>query len=261
MTVSIADDFRESLKRYRFWLVFGLSDATSSFNRTALGGLFITLNTLLRVLLLYFLFRDSIGQSEPKYFGYVSLGLPLFSLYSSAITQGYSILTRNKSLIQNIEMPFFAYIFRFITDLIFKFCFSSIPFAVYIIFNFETSGIPLLLLFVGLVVAFFMVLSIAVFCMTIAAFFPNLFEALSAAMGIMFFATPVFWHAGDRGGIRGLLASYNPFSHMLAIVREPALGREYDPLSLAICVAITLLVGTAATYLFRIARPWLIYRL
>ena len=67
--------------------------------------------------------------------------------------------------------------------------------------------------------------------------------------------------AGDRGGIRGLLASYNPFSHMLAIVREPALGREYDPLSLAICVAITLLVGTAATYLFRIARPWLIYRL
>lgn len=261
MSTSVVDDFRESLKRYRFWLVFGLSDATSSFHRTYLGGLFITLNTLLRILVLYFLFGDSLGATDPNYFGYIALGLPLFSLYSSSVTQGYSILTRNKALIQNINLPFFAYVFRFLTDLVYRFAFASIIFFAYIIFH---AGLlfqqfPMLLL--GIVVAFMLVLSISVFCMVISAFFPNLFEVLNAGMGIMFFATPVFWHPGDRGGIRGFLATYNPFSHMLAIVREPALGREVEWLSVGVCVAMTVLIGAAAVYLFKVSRPWLIYRL
>ena len=261
MMTSVIADFRDSLRRYRFWLVFGVSDATNAFRRTYLGGLFLTLNSLLRIAVMYFLFRDSLGSTDPNYFGYVALGLPLFSIYSASVSQGYSILMRNKAIIQNINMPYFAYIFRFMTDILYKFGFSSLVFLTYIAFHLPIVVPTLHYLVLGIILALLMVVSIALFCMVIAAFFPNLFEVLNAGMGIMFFATPVFWHPGDRGGIRGLLATYNPFAHMLAVVREPALGRVPDLISIGVCVAIIVVFGTDAIYLFKISRPWLIYRL
>ena len=261
METSIIADFREALKRYRFWLLFGLGDATQSFQRTHLGGLFLTVHALLRILIMYFLFRDGIGSGDPHYFGYVALGLPLFSFYSSAVTQGYSILARNKTIIQNIRMPLFAYIFRFLVEQSYRFSFAIIIFAFYAAYNYDVFFSQFHLLLIGVVIAFLLILSISVFCMIISAFFPNLYEGLNALMGVMFFATPVFWHPGDRSGVRGFLANYNPFSHMLAVVREPALGRVPDMISIVVCIGIILLVGATAYVLLRISRSWLIYRL
>ncbi len=253
-------DLRSSFRNWRFWLTFGAADAGAQFKRTSIGGFFHTLNYTLRIGLLYFLFRDSLGAHDPHYFAYLALGIPIFSLYSASISNGYSILRRNKPIIENIAMPYFAFIFRFLVEHSIRLGFALLPFVVYAALNpGMLAGAPHFIL-LGIVMMLMLVIVLSLFFMVISAFFPNLYAAINALMGIMFFATPVFWHPGDRTGLRGLLATYNPLSHMLAVVREPLAGRVPDTVSLAAVAAIIVLVGVVGWFLFQKSRSWLVYR-
>lgn len=254
-------DLRQALAHYRFWLLFGLHDAGAQFQRTAIGGFFHSLNVLLRVIVIYFIFRESFDPNDTHYFGYISIGLPIFTFYSASITQGYSILRKNRVIIENMSVPYFSFIFRFLVENIVRFGFSIFPFFVYLLYNIEIIESFSYLLIVGILVFLAMVVAMSVFSMVMSAFFPSLSEAINALMGIMFFATPVFWHPGDYAGVRGMLATYNPMSHMIAIIREPALGRMPTDLNLLVCFGILGALILAGWLLFEISRPWLIYRL
>ena len=258
---SVYMELREALQRRHFWLLFGLHDAGSRFQRTSIGGFFYSLNILLRVAIIYLVMGATLGKNYPLYFGYVALGIPIFSLISAAVTQGYSILSRNKSIMLNMQMPIFAFVLRFLTEQSIKLGFSLATYLGFLVLNPWILNANFAYLLLGLPLLVLLVTSIAMFCMVISAFFPNIYEFLNAGMGIMFFATPVFWRVETRQGVRGLLGHYNPFSHMLAIVRDPALGEAPSWISFAVCIGLLIVISSAAVYLLRVSRPWLVYRL
>jgi ABC-type polysaccharide/polyol phosphate export permease len=254
-------DFKRSLLAWRFWVLFGYQDAFSSLQRTRAGLLFYTLQAALRTTVIFLVLGPAISSGRPDYFAYVALGLPLFSFYSSAVTSGYGILSRNKALIENGKVPFIACIFRFFIDHAIRFLFAIVVYVGFLALHPHTLTPASLLLIPGLLIAVAFIFAVALAFMVISAFFPDLAQAVNAAMGIMFFATPIFWYEGERGEIRHLIATLNPFTHLIAIVREPALGNSPELISYMYACSLTILLIIAASWLFNVARNWMIFKL
>lgn len=257
----VVTDFKKSLRAWRFWTLFGYHDAFGPLRRTRFGLLFYTLQALLRASVIFIVLGPSIASGSSEYFGYVALGLPIFSFYSSAVTSGYGILSRNKAMIENGKVPFMACIFRFFIDNSVRFLFAILIYFGFLVLHPFTLTPATLLLIPGLLVAIVFIFTVALTFMVISAFFPDLSEAVNAVIGILFFATPIFWYTGERGEIRNLIATVNPFTHLISIVREPALGHVPELISYIYACSLTLILVGVSIWLFGVARNWMIFKL
>jgi ABC-type polysaccharide/polyol phosphate export permease len=55
--------------------------------------------------------------------------------------------------------------------------------------------------------------------------FRDIYQSIGFGVQIMFWLTPVFWPPVQAQGKRAALVAYNPFAHLLELVRQPLLGR------------------------------------
>jgi ABC-type polysaccharide/polyol phosphate export permease len=74
----------------------------------------------------------------------------------------------------------------------------------------------------------------------------DLIPATSSAMQILMFVTPVFWPRDLLGPHLAYASDFNPFYHLVRIVRDPLLG-AIPPLASWLWVVGTLILGSAAT--------------
>lgn len=257
---AIIVELRAALQSWRFWSLFGLHDAQMTMYRTRFGLLFFTLQSLLRVTVIFFVLGQSVAIGHPDYYGYLAIGMPLFAFYSAAVTSGYGILTRNKIVLGNGNVTYMACVLRFMTEHSVRFCFSILVFLGYLAFHPGTLNANTLLIVPGILIALVFILSAALTFMVVSSFLPNISEAVNSIMGIMFFATPLIWYAGERGELRNMIAMANPFTHLIEVVREPALGRVPDAISYVYACSFTLLVAVVSVWLFSVARKWMIFR-
>ena len=92
----------------------------------------------------------------------------------------------------------------------------------------------------------------------LGARFPDVRFAVDALMRLMFFMTPIFWAPGDDP-LRGLIATYNPFTYLIEVMRAPLLGEVPSLLSYGVTsglAAASVLLGVAA---FNLCRNRILY--
>ena len=77
-------------------------------------------------------------------------------------------------------------------------------------------------------------------------------------MLIAFLASPVLWPQGMLGA-NELIALLNPFTHFLAIVRDPLLGAPPPMLSVAVTTSITLGGWVAAIICHCLSRDRIVF--
>jgi lipopolysaccharide transport system permease protein len=257
---AILAEFRSVVTSWRFWSLFGFHDAQLPMHRTRFGLLFYTFQSLLRVTVIFLVLGPAVAANHHDYFGYLSIGMPLFAFYSAAVTSGYGILTRNKIILSNGNVTYLACVMRFMTEHSVRFAFSILGFAGYLAVYPETFNAAMLLLLPGILIAVVFIFATALTFMVVSSFLPNISEAVNSIMGIMFFATPLLWYAGELGEMRSLIAMINPFTHLIAVIREPALGRVPEALSYIYACSFTLLVVAVSIWLFGVTRRWMIFK-
>ena len=67
-------------------------------------------------------------------------------------------------------------------------------------------------------------------------------------MGPMFFLTPIIWMP-DMLAKRGQIAEMNPFTHFLAIIREPLLGGEPAFLNYVVTIGLSVMLMFISLYM------------
>jgi lipopolysaccharide transport system permease protein len=76
---------------------------------------------------------------------------------------------------------------------------------------------------------------------------------------ISLFLTPIFWSADQLKGRAPILAELNPLYHLIAIVRDPLLGKYPDALHWIVVTAITLFGWTLTIYVMSKFRHRIVY--
>jgi lipopolysaccharide transport system permease protein len=247
-------DLRQSAERLRLVLWLGWRDASLPYQRAMIGPYWITLHVAIWSFGIGYALKGQLSQDYPYYLVYVTLGVSLFNILTTFLSEGSRCLTRSASLIINVPNPISIHVLRLTARAIIELGFS-LP---VVVFAMLLARCPLFLTAflalpgLALLLLFGFGCSLFLGCASIRM--PDMPFFIRATMRFLMFFTPVFWIPERSSGMRTLLVDLNPFYHLLAIVRDPMLGHvpalEHYLVSAA-CTMVAIIAGLFAFGLMR----------
>lgn len=248
-----AHDWGEGFQHWKLSLQLAIEDIRDRYRRSILGILWITVTFLLFIGIKAFIFSSMNDMSMGAFTRYLTIGFALWTLFNALLVDGAATFVRSRTWVLSSPLPYATYILQSVFRSYLNFFLVAIAAIIILAFgkislyHAAWSMLPAFILY------FFTGLWVAVLLAPICAKFRDLLYALQTGMRIMFFATPIIW-TPVPGTLRGTIAFWNPFTHYLAIVREPLLNGTIPALSWMIVGGISLAGFILATITYTTTR-------
>lgn len=241
-----AQDFAETMRLAPVWIHAGWIDVIWRFRRTRLGPFWHTLGLAAFVLTMGVVWSTILRQDPREYFRFVGTSIITWSLIASLITDGTGIIIAGQSTALSMRFPYLAFAFAHVWRALLLFGHHFILYVLIMVGTLHSPGWAALLALPALVLVIangiWMSLLVGMMCLRRR----DLGPAIASGMQILMFVTPVFWPKNLLGANLAFAADFNPFYHLVRIVRDPLLGTVPDPVSWLWVIG-TLIVGTAVT--------------
>jgi ABC-type polysaccharide/polyol phosphate export permease len=242
-------DLVEGFRRNWMWSALALQDIKLRYRGSVLGPFWLTITTLVTVFSMGFIYSHLFHTATISYMPYLGMGLIVWQLISSSITEGCNTFLASLELIQQVPVPFSIHAYRVVCRnfIVFGHNLVLVPVGV-IVFQLPVDW-HLLEAGAGCIVLAVNGLWVAIFLGIISTRFRDIAPIVASFLQVAFFLTPVFWPI-DALGIYQPLAEYNPLFTAIDVIRAPVLGVPIMPHSWPVLLLSTA-VGCAATcYLF-----------
>jgi lipopolysaccharide transport system permease protein len=242
-------DVNEGVKLWHLWGTLGWNEILQRYRRSTLGPFWLTASMAVMVIALGVVYAELFRQRIEDFITLFCVGMLVWTLIASYLTESGTLFTASESYIKQISLPFSVYVFRsgWAKLIIFAHNFV-IYFGVLIYFRIWPGSVALLAI-LGLLLV---VLNGAFASLTIgmvSARFRDIPQVINSVVQILFFLTPVFWKPDSLKG-HAYITEYNPFFHLLQIVRGPLLGELPTAANYIVVLFITILNAALALYLF-----------
>jgi ABC-type polysaccharide/polyol phosphate export permease len=247
--LAAANDVAGAFTRTPLWITLGWYDFTLRYRRTSVGPFWEIVVVGVWVVGLGLLFGRLLGHSRENYLAYLAAGVILWSFIASVLTTGANVFVSHSRLILSINNPLYTYVLRNAIEHILKLLLHTLVFLAVLPLVDLPFGLRTLLVVPGLLMLLLTALWVAPLMGFLGAKFRDLTHLLRAGMRFLFFATPVFWYAEGLGD-RAFLASFNPFTHFLEIVRAPLIGDPFPQVSWAVVLLINAVGLTLAAVVY-----------
>ena len=216
-------DLIEGFHRRHLWGRLGWQDIRRRYRRSVLGPFWLTLSMGLTVALLGTLY-GRLFEVGGDYVPYLTLGFVVWGLVNGLITDGCGAFVKAHVIIQQVRLPLSVHVYRVVwSNLIVFFHNASIFIVVAIVFSIW-SGWAGLLAFAGLIAICLNGVWAGLLLGMFSARFRDVPPIVASIVRIVFFVTPIIWMPELLPG-RAVLLDFNPFYHVLEVVRAPLLGQ------------------------------------
>lgn len=229
----------------RVWWVLAWQDIVARYRRSTLGPWWITLTTALFVLCVGTLFGGVFSRHGAEYMLYLGTGIIFWQFISSYLNESAITLVENRDILLNTRVAPITLILRMLTRNAIILV-HNLPVYLVLVFFARPAGwdgllyvAPGLLLLAGNAVWMSTVIAI------LAVRFRDIPPIIQLVTRFLFLVTPIFWTA-DRLPHSAIFVRWNPFGHLLAVVRDPLIG-HVPPLTSVVIVAGLAIVGLVAT--------------
>lgn len=241
-----ARDLADAIRMAPVWLHGGWIDVVWRYRRTRLGTFWHTLSLAAFVLVMGIIWSAILKQDVMNYFRYVSVSIICWTLIASLITEGTGILIAGQATALSMRFPYVAFAFAHVWRALLTFGHHFLLYVAVAVGTSLVPGWPTLLAVPALLLVaangVWMALLAGMLCLR----WRDLGPAIASAMQILMFATPIFWPPDLLGPRLAFIADYNPFYHLVRILREPLLGAA-PPMTSWLWVVGMLVVGAAVT--------------
>ena len=233
------------------WLRIGLQDIRMRYRRSAVGVGWIFINLAIMIIAVGIVYGNLLGQELKEFLPFLTIGLISWGYITSSIVEGGNAFVISEGYIKQIGLPIYIYIFRFLVSITITML-ISLPAYLVIAFIYSVQfGLGTLWALLG-----FVLLSIVSFLM-IAIFshlnarFRDASHIASVCLQVMFFITPIIWppEVLRKRGIDWII-DFNPFYHLLEIVRRPLTMSEPATFINYIAVAIFIILLSMIAWMF-----------
>lgn len=229
--------------------MLGLQDIKQRYRRSVIGPLWITFSMALMTVCLGVLYGALFNVPINTFLPFLASGLIVWNLISTCINESSDAYINAKSLIYQSSVSFWSHILRVIWRNV-------------IIFGHNLIILPILLLIFGSQVTWTVLLVIPGFILvcanliwictvlaTISTRFRDVPQIIQSIIQVLFFLTPIMWTPELLiAQSSKFFIDFNPFYHLLELIRAPILGDPIQMHSWLICIAL-LLVGSTFTVL------------
>lgn len=216
-------DVVSGLGLWRLWGRLGWNDILQRYRRSALGPFWLTASMSIMVVSLGVLYATLFDTPIDNFLPFLCVGLLLWSLISTFLTEGGGLFTGSESYIKQVRLPYSIYVFRatWSKAIIFAHNFL-IYFAVLIYFGINPGWVAFLAI-PGLMIVLLNG-ALATLCIgMVSARFRDIPQLINSVVQIIFFVTPIMWKP-ELLRHNAFIVHYNPFYYLIEVVRGPLLG-------------------------------------
>jgi lipopolysaccharide transport system permease protein len=241
-------DIVAGITRWRLWVRLGWNDILQRYRRSILGPFWLTASMAVMVIALGVLYAELFNQPIDDFLPYFCVGLLVWTLIASYMTESGTLFSGSESYIKQISLPYSLYVYRSSWAKLIIFAHNFIIYFGVLLYFQIWPGAVALLAIPGLMIV---VLNGTISSLTIgivSARFRDIPQLIASIVQILFFLTPIFWKPESLRG-HAYVTDYNPFFHLLEIVRAPLLG-NYPTTSSYFAVLLITLANIAAASVF-----------
>jgi lipopolysaccharide transport system permease protein len=240
-------DIAAGIRRRRLWMALAAEDIFDQHRRTTLGPIWLLVNYFAFVATFIFIFAP--GPLERTHVAYIAVGLLVWTYLSDTVSRAVTLFEREESFIKGTTLPLSVYVMRLVLQNLIRAAYAA--FGCLAILLVAGVGITGAWVWSGIGIALVLAVSPAVIVVFafLGAFFPDSRFIVSNGMPVAMFVTPVFWDRAEGRPLLTAVHDWNPFTHFLAIVRQPIVDGATPAASWLICLGATLGVWVGAVLL------------
>ncbi|MDR2401415.1 MAG: ABC transporter permease [Deferribacteraceae bacterium] len=240
-------DIKLGVKNRHVWLTFGWIDIKLRYRRSTIGPFWITISIAVMVLSLGILYSQIFNQDIKVYLPFVGCGLILWFFISGLLNEGCTAFIGAEGQIKQIKQPLSLYVLRLLWRNIIVFLHNFLVIIIIVlyfkIFHWQIFlFIPMFLLICALFYFITMILGI------VCARYRDIPQIVLTLTQVLMFITPVFWQK-EFIAKHTWVTTVNPAFHMLELLRNPILGKEFPFFSLYFVIAMLFILAALAIFL------------
>jgi ABC-type polysaccharide/polyol phosphate export permease len=261
ITISAAEDIVGGVLRWQVWGRLGWLEIKRRYRRTTLGPFWSSLTLLIFVVVMGSVGSGLLSRNSSEYLPFLVAGLLAWTMLSNIITESGGVFVAGGGLIRqmNFEHSLLAYALVWRNFIVFLHN-MSVYFLIMLIYMPHALTIKLLLAVPGLILMMVNGVWISIVLGTLTARFRDMQQIVQSIIQVAMFVTPLFWSPDNMTGIRRVVfVGLNPLYHLLAIVRDPLLGRTPSINSYMAVMIITFLGWTLAVVVYSRFRKRIAY--
>lgn len=252
------NEIYRALFSVQIWWAIAVEDVIGRYRRTILGPLWLVISQAAWILGIYLLHRSLFGAEQKNFLLYLAAGLPVWSLISGGIVDGTQAFLRSKGYIESYPLPMPLYIVRIVAGAYVTFAHLIVVYFVTAALTMTPPGFAIVAALPGLAIIGLFNFGVALGLAPLGARFRDLGPALTSLMSLLFILTPVFY-APTAQQLASPMVAYNPFYHMLEIVRAPLLGTWGTPQNWVFSVSFALISLVIGGFIYARMRPTVAY--
>jgi lipopolysaccharide transport system permease protein len=233
-------DLWEGLVSFEFWHLLAWNELVQKYRRSVIGPWWLTISLGITIgaisLLFSAIYRLNLSELLPS----LCLGYILWTMIATIVSEGCLGFITFRGFIHQAKRPLTLYVCWIVWRNVIIFGHNLLIYVVVALCLGVWPGAVGLLALPGFLLTVITVSSAAMLTGIVAARYRDIPPIVQSLLGVIFFITPILWTPDQLGGYIWL-AYINPVTYLLAIVRDPLLGRVP-----ALSIWIAALLATAA---------------
>ena len=223
-------DLRSGLANWHAWLLLAWLDIKHKYRRSVLGPFWITITMGVLIGGIGLVYSTLFRLDIKAYLPYIALGDTTWIYMSTIMQDAATTFSGSAGLIRSARIPLTLHVMRVATRNRLIYMHGAVVLVPVLIYG-ELAPSPLWAIsLLGLLAIALISIPLSIVIGSLAARFSDLGPIISNGMQLLFFMTPIIWHAEMLGNKR-FIADWNPFYHFIELVRAPILGHAPAALS------------------------------
>jgi lipopolysaccharide transport system permease protein len=253
-----AQDFVDGLAAWRLWGRMGWNDILQRYRRSLLGPFWLTASMAVMVVSLGVLYAELFKTPINEFLPYLCVGLLVWNLIASFMTEGSAIFTTSESYIKQIRLPYSVYVYRSAWSKLIIFAHNFVIYFGILLYFRISPGATGLLAIPALALIILNGALATVYVGILSSRFRDIPQLIASLVQIIFFITPIMWKPSLLSH-RAYIATLNPFYHLVEIVRAPLLGSVPSTSNYLVVLLVTMINFGLASYVFMRFRSRIAY--
>jgi lipopolysaccharide transport system permease protein len=212
------------VRYFNMWSLLGWYDIKQKYRRSLIGPFWTTISTGVMVGSIGLMFSTLFKSPIKEFLPYFAVGQIMWLLISTQLNDACTMFIQYQSLIKQITVPLTVHVLRKVWHnfIIFLHNFIIIIAVLIIVgrgFSWESLyAIPALILILSLLFLLSVILGI------ICTRFRDITQIVAVFFQIVYLFTPIIWMRKILPAKYSWVTDFNPFFHMIELVRAPLLG-------------------------------------
>jgi ABC-type polysaccharide/polyol phosphate export permease len=202
----------------------------------------------------------NLWHMDPKaYLPFLTSGMLCWALFSTICTEGCSGIVGFEALIKQLRISYTLLACAIVWRNVLVFVHNLSIYVVVCLYAGISITWAMLLAVPGLLLLCLNGLWISILLGAVCARYRDLQQLVNSLLQISMFITPILWSADQLKGRASTIAEYNPLYYLVAIVRDPMMGKIPGSIDWVVVVLITIFGWALTVYVMSKFRHRIVY--